>query len=138
MFDHSRLVRLITVALASCAMTWALAGTALARPDNVAPTAGQSSAPPFQAAQGDANKAPAATATQAPAFQAAAGDTDKTPNPRQVQGVLNGLDQSPQPSADTTDDTGTAALVIAIIAIMTAIGAVTLTITRTERPMMGA
>jgi hypothetical protein len=136
MFDHSRLVRLITVALASCAMTWAIAGTALARPDN-APTAPQSSAPPFQAAQGDTNKAPAAT-TPAPAFHAVAGDSDKTPNPRQVQGVLNGLDQSPQPSADTTDDTGTAALIIAIIAIMTAIGAVTLTITRTDRPMMGA
>jgi hypothetical protein len=137
MLDHSRLVRLITVALASCAVTWAIAGTAMASPAGDATTTEQSSAPPFRDAPGDTNKAPAAT-PQAPAIQAAAGDTAKTPNPRQVQAVLNGLDQSPQPSADTTDDTGTAALIIAIIAILTAIGAVTLTITRTERPMMGA
>jgi hypothetical protein len=138
MFDHSRLVRLVTVALASCAVTWALAGVALARPDAGPATSDQSSAPAFKAVPGDANKAPGAS-TQAPAFHAVAGDTAKAPNPAQVQAALNGLDKtSPQPAADTTDDTGTIALIVAIAAILTAIGAVTLTITRTHRPMLGA
>ena len=138
MFDHSRLVRLITVALASCAVTWALAAGAFARPDTGATTTDQSSAPAFKAAPGDTNKVPSAT-TQAPAFQAAAGDTAKTPDPVQVQRVLNGIDnKTPAPAVDTTDDTGTIALILAIAAILAALGAVTLTITRTHRPVAGA
>ena len=138
MFDHSRLVRLITVALASCAVTWALAAGAFARPDAGATTTDQSSAPAFKAAPGDTNKVPSAT-TQAPAFQAAAGDTAKTPDPAQVQRVLNGIDnKTPAPAVDTTDDTGTIALILAIAAILAALGAVTLTITRTHRPVAGA
>jgi len=138
MFDHSRLVRLITVALASCAVTWALAAGAFARPDAGATTTEQSSAPAFQFAAGDTNKAPSAT-TQAPAFQPTAGDTAKTPDPAQVQAVLNGIDnKTPAPAVDTTDDTGTIALILAIAAILAALGAVTLTITRTHRPVAGA
>jgi hypothetical protein len=138
MFDHSRLVRLITVALASCAVTWALAAGAFARPDAGATTTEQSSAPAFKFAAGDTNKAPSAT-TQAPAFQPTAGDTAKTPNPAQVQAVLNGIDnKTPAPAVDTTDDTGTIALILAIAAILAALGAVTLTITRTHRPVAGA
>ena len=138
MFDHSRLVRLLTVALASCAVTWALAAGAFARPDAGATTTGQSSAPAFKFAPGDTNKAPSA-ATQAPAFQPTAGDTAKTPDPAQVQAVLNGIDnKTPAPAVDTTDDTGTIALVLAIAAILAALGAVTLTITRTHRPVAGA
>jgi len=136
MFDHSRLVRLITVALASCAVTWALAAGALARPDAAADT--QGSAPAFKFAPGDTNKAPG-TNTQAPAFQPAAGDTAKTPDPAQVQRVLNSIDnKTPAPAVDTTDDTGTIALILAIAAILAALGAVTLTITRTQRPVAGA
>lgn len=138
MFDHSRLVRVITVALASCAVTWALAAGAFARPDTGATTTDQSSTPAFKFAPGDTNKAPG-SGNQAPAFQAPAGDTAKTPHPREVQAVLNSLDKkSPQPAVDTTDDTGTIALILAIAAILTALGAVTLTITRTNRPMLGA
>jgi len=138
MFDHSRLVRLITVALASCAVTWALAAGAFARPDAGATSTEQSSAPAFKFAAGDTNKAPSAT-TQAPAFQPTAGDTAKTPNPAQVQAVLNGIDhKTPAPAVDTTDDTGTIALILAIAAILAALGAVTLTITRTHRPVAGA
>jgi len=37
MFDHSRLVRLITVALASCAVTWALAAGGRLVSDAAAP-----------------------------------------------------------------------------------------------------
>ena len=138
MFDHSRLVRLITVALASCAVTWALAAGAFARPDAGATSTEQSSAPAFKFAAGDTNKAPSAT-TQAPAFQPTAGDTAKTPDPAQVQAVLNGIDnKTPAPAVDTTDDTGTIALILAIAAILAALGAVTLTITRTQRPVTGA
>ena len=138
MFDHSRLVRLITVALASCAVTWALAAGAFARPDAGATTADQSSAPAFKFAAGDTNKAPSAT-TQAPAFQPTAGDTAKTPDPAQVQAVLNGIDKkTPAPAVDTTDDTGTIALILAIAAILAALGAVGLTVTRTHRPVVGA
>lgn len=135
MSDHSRLARLITVALASCAMTWAFAGSALARPDTGTTSTAQSSTPAFTFAAGDTNKAP----TTAPAFQAPAGDTAKTPNPAQVQAVLSGIDhKTTAPSAGTNDDTGTIALILAIAAILTALGAVTLTITRTHRPAMGA
>ena len=93
MFDHSRLVRLITVALASCVVTWALAAGAFARPDAGATTTDQSSAPAFKAVPGDTNKVPSAT-TQAPAFRAVAGDTAKTPDPAQVERVLNGIDNN--------------------------------------------
>ena len=138
MFDHSRLVRLLTVALASCAVTWALAAGAFARPDAGATTTEQSSAPAFKFAPGDTNKAPSAT-TQAPAFQPTAGDTAKTPDPAQVQRVLNSINnKTPAPAVDTTDDTGTIALILAIAAILAALGAVTLTITRTHRPVAGA
>jgi hypothetical protein len=137
MFDHSRLVRLITVALASCVVTWALAAGAFARPDTGATTTDQSSAPAFRAVPGDTNKVPSAD-SQAPAFRAVAGDTAKTPNPAQVQRVLNGIDNpTPAPAVDTTDDTGTIALILAIAAILAALGAVTLTITRTHRPVAG-
>ncbi len=86
---------------------------------------------------GDTNKVPSAD-SQAPAFRAVAGDTAKTPNPAQVQRVLNGIDnQTPAPAVDTTDDTGTIALILAIAAILAALGAVTLTITRTHRPVAG-
>ena len=133
MFDHSRLIRLITVALASCAVTWALAGSALAGPEAV-PAA---NAPAFKDVAGDTDKAPA---SEAPAFKATVADANKTPDSAQVQKVLNGLaDRGQQPAvADTSDDTGTIALVLAIAAILTALGALTLTITRTHRPMLGA
>src|SRR4029077_1197314 len=118
-------VRLITVALASCAVTWALAAGAFARPDAGATTTDQSSAPAFQAVPGDTNKVPSAN-TQAPAFQAVAGDSAKTPDPAQVQRVLNAIDtKPPAPAVDTTDDTGTIALILAIAAILAALGAVT-------------
>jgi hypothetical protein len=138
MFDHSRFVRLITLSLASCAVTWALAAGAFARPDAGATTTGQNSAPAFKFAAGDTNKAPGSD-SQAPAFQAPAGDTAKTPNPAQVQRVLNSIDnKNPAPAVDTTDDTGTIALILAIAAILTALAAVTLTISRTHRPAASA
>ena len=91
MFDHSRLVRLITVALASCAVTWALAAGASARPDAGATTTDQSSAPAFKSAPGDTNKAPSAT-TQAPAFQPPPGTPPRRRTRCRSQRVLNGID----------------------------------------------
>jgi hypothetical protein len=137
MFDHSRLVRLITLALASCVVTWAFAAGAMARPDNVAPTAPEDNAPAFKAVPGDANKAPG---VQPPVFKGVVADQNKTPNPAQVDKVLAGINnKSTQPVGNGgSDDTGTIALILAIAAILTAVGALTLTVTRTHRPMLGA
>jgi hypothetical protein len=140
MSDRSRLIRLITLALASCVVTWALAGSALARPDTDPHHGGSNPhpagvTPAFKDVAGDTGKGQATS--QAPAFNPVAGDTAKTPDPAQVDHVLAGLQsRAPQSTADTSDDTGTIALVLAIAAIVTALGAVTLTITRTHRPML--
>lgn len=138
MYDRSRLTRLITAALASCAVTWAMAGAALARPDVSSP-AGASSAPAFKAVAGDTNKAPGA----APGFKAVAGDTAKAPDPRQVARVLNGSGRGKAPGrpaggATTDGSTGTIALIVAIVAMLTALAAVSLIVTRAPRPVLRA
>ena len=128
MYDRSRLTRLITLALASCCVTWALAGVAQARPDSSTQSEPATAAPAFKPSAGDTNKVP--SATSAPAFKAVAGDTVKTPNPRQVQAVLNGSGRgkAPAPSAavDGNDDNGTIALIVAIVAMLTALAAMTM------------
>src|SRR3954447_11027077 len=78
MFDRTRLSRLITLALASCAVTWAFAAGALARPD-VLPNAEVAPPPSYQVVPGDTNKAP--SASSAPAYQPAIGDRLKAPDP---------------------------------------------------------
>jgi hypothetical protein len=136
MLDPSRLTRLITLALASCVVTWALAAGAFAMP---APTNPDAGAPAYNPIVVDSNKAPADTS---PAFKGVPGDTAKAPNPAQVQDVLNGIDRGKapigQPAVNGGDDTGTVALIVAIAAMLTALGAVTLIITRTQRPMVRA
>jgi hypothetical protein len=136
MFDHSRLVRLITLALASCAVTWALAGAALAVPADQ-PAASNDNAPAFKAVPGDIDKAPSA---QPPAFKGVNADVNKTPNAAQVDKVLAGIDnKSTKPVANAgNDDTGTIALIVAIAAILTALAAITMTVVRNHRPMLGA
>jgi hypothetical protein len=117
MSARSRFSRLIALALATCALTCAFAGSALARPD----------------ASNDV--------TAVPAFRASVGDTNKTPDPVQVDRVLASLDNQtakPQPTVDNNDNTDTVALILAIAAILTALGAVTLTVTRTHKPVLGA
>jgi hypothetical protein len=132
MFDLSRLTRLITVALASCAVTWALAGGALAMPAPARPDAAAPAYDPFVA---DSDKAPVA---QAPSYKGVPGDTAKAPDPAQVRDVLNGIGRGKTPGAPVVaggnDDTGTIALILSIAAMLTALGAVTLTVTRTHRP----
>jgi hypothetical protein len=137
MYDRSRLTRLITLALASCCVTWALAAFAQARPDTSArPVA--AAAPAFQPAVGDTNKVP--SATTAPAYQPAIGDSLKTPDPKQVQRVLNGIGRRPagQPGVvnANNDDTGTIALIVAIVAMLTALAAMTMISLRTTRPVL--
>jgi hypothetical protein len=138
MYDRSRLTRLITLALASCCATWALAAGAQARPDTSTQSVAATAAPAFKPAVGDTNKVPAATA--APAFQAAAGDTVKTPNPRQVQRVLNGIGRGKTGATAgvdaNNDDTGTIALIVAIVAMLTALAAMTMAALRQTRPVM--
>jgi hypothetical protein len=132
---RSRLTRLTTLALASCALTGAFAGSALAHPDA---NANVSQAPAFKAVQGDTGKG---ISERPPAFRGYVADANKTPNPAQVDRVLASLDNQkakPQPAVDSSDNTDTVALVLAIAAILTALGAVALTITRTHRPMLGA
>jgi hypothetical protein len=140
MSDFSRLTRLITLALASCAITWALAGTALARPELTLGTSAPapSSAPAYQAVPGDVNKAPVSSA---PAFKPTAGDTAKTPDPTQVQRVLNGLGRGKvgpvHATVPSNDDTGTVALFVAIAAILMALAAVSMTVVRPMRRTAG-
>src|SRR3954451_19987970 len=144
MYDRSRLTRFITLALASCCVTWALAGIAQARPDistsDAATTA--PAAPAYDPVAAETNKAP--SAANAPAFKAVAGDTAKTPNPRQVQAVLNGSGRGKAPASsavvvDGSDDTGTIALIVAIVAMLTALAAMTMIALRqTRAPVMRA
>jgi hypothetical protein len=141
MYDRSRLTRFITLALASCCVTWALAGIAQARPD-IATSDAATAAPAYDPVVADTNKAP--SATSAPAFKAVAGDTAKTPNPRQVQAVLNGSGRGKAPASsavvvDGNDDTGTIALIVAIVAMLTALAAMTMIALRqTRAPVMRA
>ena len=134
MFDLSRPTRLIAPALASCAVTWAFAAGALAMPLPANPDVG---APAYNPVVADSNKAPVA---QAPDYNGLPGDTAKAPDPAQVQDVLNGLGRGKTPSAlavsGKNDDTGTIALILAIAAMLTALGAVTLIVTRTHKPMV--
>ena len=119
MLDPSRLARLITLSLAACAVSWAFAGGALARPDAVGTT------PP-----------PAV----APAYTVSGGD-HSVPNPAQVDKVLAGLNRdksgrAAQPAEG--DDGNTVALILSIVAILMACGAVTLTVARTHQPVARA
>ena len=140
MFDHARLVRLITAALASCAVTWALAVGAFAVPPTDVPTdTGTTHAPAFKAVPGDVDKAP--SPATAPAYQPAIGDNLKTPDAAQVDHVLSTVRHDgrlPSSVPGGGDDSGALALALAIVALLTAFGAVTVLVTRTQRPIPGA
>jgi hypothetical protein len=159
MSDRSRSARFITLALASCCATWALAGPAQARPDN----APQSTATPaYTFAAGDANKAPGAAtaaasigdslktpdasaytapaaARTAPALRSAIGQS--APSAAQRGGNDAGAGKTPgQPAAlhANDDDTGSIALAVAIAAMLTALAAMTMISMRQTRPIMRA
>jgi hypothetical protein len=133
MYDRSRLTRLITCALASCAATWALAATAPAQPD---PAGVAVRVPAFAAAvPGGPNAAPGPST--APAYQPQIGDHLAQANAGKVERVRAGSEPL---SADNGggDHMGTIALVAAIAALVAAVGAVALAAVRAGRPALGA
>jgi hypothetical protein len=138
MFDRTRLSRLITLALASCAVTWAFAAGAFARPDvGQVTTAG--AAPVYKAVPGDANKAP--TTSSAPGFKGIVVDANKTPDPVVVDRNIASLDHGGKSGPNRVvsagnDNTGTIALITAIAAMLVALAAVTLIIARPQRPVL--
>jgi hypothetical protein len=166
MSDRSRPARLITVALASCCATWALAGPAQARPDSAPQSTATPAAPAYTFAAGDSYKAPSAatapayigdtlktpdpsaytapaSAYTAPAFRSAIGQSLKTPDPSQAQRVVNDIGAGKTPGQPvvvhaTNDDTGSIALIIAIAAMLTALAAMTMISMRHTRHVMRA
>ena len=141
MLDHARLVRLVTAALASCAVTWALAVGAFAVPAiDVPADTGATPAPAFKAVPGDIDKVPSAAA--APAYQPSLGDHLKTPDPAQVARVLDTVrgHEGRQPTSvpGGGDDHGSLALALAVVGLLAVFGAGTVLVTRTRRPMLGA
>jgi hypothetical protein len=135
MFDHSRLTRVITLALASCAVTWAFAAGAFARTD--VPTTSVATPPAYKVVAGDTNKAP--SASTAPAYQPAIGDQLKTPDRAAVDRNLASLNTGKTGVVVATDsNTDTIALITAIVAMLVALGAVTLIVVRPQRPALRA
>jgi hypothetical protein len=165
MFAPFRLTRLLFVALAACAVTWAMAASALARPvlplqedqttgarpefkdvagdvqgsaasrpdfkvvpgDAKAPEAGNR--PDFTPVQGDI-KAP--EAGNRPAFIAVQGDVKSDAD--RARAIPPAVPTTPVTvPAPASDGTSTVALILSIAAILTALGAVTLIVTRPPR-----
>ena len=131
MFAPFRLTRLLVVGLAACAVTWALAAGALAMPLESPQSAAADSAdrPAFKDVTGDV-KEPQAAAR--PDFKVVPGDIKSDAD--RARAI-----PTPEPSAPVNvpaapdDDTNTVALILSIAAILTALGAVTLTVTRPPR-----
>src|SRR3954469_3585736 len=139
MSDRTRLSRLITLALASCAVTWAFAGSALARPDS--PNATATPAPVYKVGGGDPDKAP--SANRPPAFKAIVVDANKAPDRAAVDRNLASLGHGGKAGparvvSAGNDNTGTIALITAIAAMLVALAAVTLIAVRPRGPALGA
>jgi hypothetical protein len=138
MLDRTRLSRLITLALASCAVTWAFAAGAFARPD--ATIATTTAAPAFKAVPGDTDKAP--SATRPPAFKGIVVDVNKTPDraavDRNLAALRHGVKGPGVTVAATDDNTDTIALITAIAAMLVALAAVTYIVIRPQRPVLRA
>ncbi|MEA2382341.1 MAG: hypothetical protein QOH72_2312 [Solirubrobacteraceae bacterium] len=138
MFDRTRLSRIITLALASCAVTWAFAAGAFARPD-VGTVTAAGPAPAYKTVAGDVNKAP--STTSAPAFKGIVADSNKTPDravvDRNIASLGHGGKAGPANVVNAgNDDTGTIALITAIAAMLVALAAVTLIIIRPQPPVL--
>jgi hypothetical protein len=141
MFDRTHLSRLITLALASCAVTWAFAAGAFARPDS--PNREVAPPPVYKVVPGDTNKAP--SVSTAPAYQPAIGDHLKAPDRAAVDRNLAGLAHGGKTpgvvvaaAAATDDNTDTIALITAIVAMLVALAAVTFIVIRPQRPVLRA
>jgi hypothetical protein len=165
MFAPFRLTRLLFVALAACAVTWAMAASALARP--VLPLQEDQTTgarPEFKDVAGDVQ----APATSRPDFKVVPGDAKapeagNRPDFTPVQGDIKAPEAGNRPAfiavqgdvksdadraraippavpttpvtvpAPASDGTSTVALILSIAAILTALGAVTLIVTRPPR-----
>jgi hypothetical protein len=140
MFDRSQLTRLITLAVATCAVTWMLAASALARPDGSTNSAAATAAPAYKVVPGDVDKAP--SASTAPAYQPQIGDSLKTPDPVQVDRVLAGIGNKgalPHSTTNSTHDVDPLVIVLSLVALVAALGAATLIVThRQQRPVLQA
>ena len=146
MSDRTRLSRIITLALASCAVTWALAAGAMARPDvqpaaATPPNAEVAPPPAYKVVPGDTNKAP--SASTAPAYQPAIGDQLKAPDravvDRNLASLRHGGKAGPARVVNAgNDNTDTIALITAIAAMLVALAAVTFIVVRPQRPMLRA
>jgi hypothetical protein len=133
MFAPFRLIRLLFIGLAACAVTWAMAASALAVSPDPPPAARTSMGdrPAFTYAPGDV-KEPAHIAR--PAFVYAPGDTKSDAD--RARAVPPPAPAEPtRVTVPADDDTSTVALVLSIAAILTALGAVTLTVTRPGRAL---
>ena len=135
MFDRTRLSRLIRLALASCAVTWAFAAGAFARPD-VQPNAEVAPPPAYKVVAGDTDKAP--SASTAPAYQPAIGDSLKAPDAAVVdRNLAANVGHRPKTTGivvASDDNTDTIALITAIAAMLVALAAVTYIVIRPQQP----
>jgi hypothetical protein len=136
MLDRNRLSRLITLALASCAVTWAFAAGAFARPDITVASA--TPAPVYRAVAGDTDKAP--SASRPPAFKAIVVDANKVPDRASVDRNLAtiGRGHGPTVVVPADDNTDTIALITAIAAMLVALAAVTYIAVRPQPPVLRA
>jgi hypothetical protein len=139
MLDRTRLSRIIMLALASCAVTWALAAGAMARPADA----------PNGPAQPNADVAPppvykvVPSASTAPAFKGIVADTNKAPDRAAVDRNLASLNHGGKAGpvhvvSAGNDSTGTIALITAIAAMLVALAAVTFIAVRPRGPALGA
>jgi hypothetical protein len=136
MFAQFRLTRLLVAGLAACAVTWALAAGAIAMPlespqsaaaDTNEPQAG--TRPEYKVVPGDVKEPQAASRPEyTPAINDDKSDADRA---RAVPPPVPSTPVSIPAAPD--DDTSTVALILSIAAILTALGAVTLTVTRPPR-----
>jgi hypothetical protein len=146
MFAPFRLTRLLIAGLAACTVTWAMAAGAQAVPTQDATS--DSGRPAFKDVASDANEPQAAArpdfkvvpgdvkAPQAagrPDFRAVAGDVKSDADRARAVPPVTSTDPVRVLAPRTDDDTSTIALIVSIAAILAALGAVTLTVTRPPR-----
>jgi hypothetical protein len=151
MFAPHRITGLLTIALAACAVTWAVGGVAVAKPVVMRQPPSMNHRPEFKAVVGDRHEPahpgrPAFTVVQGdshesahagrPAFTVVQGDVKSDADRARavVPAASVAAAHAAAPAAPAADDnTGTAALIVSIAAILTALGAVTFTATRMPR-----
>ena len=112
MFDRTRLSRFITLALASCAVTWAFAAGAFARPDantrrasaEVAPNPAVAPPPVYKVVPGDTDKAPSASRRPRSSRPSA---TPKGARPAAVDRNLASLGRGPKTTGASSPPTTT-------------------------------